>query len=463
MTPKEPPRYKSRLDAKGFSQILGIYYTDVYSPVVKHSSIRTFLSLVAMHDYEIDQLDVKTAFLHGDLEEDIYMDQPEGFIVPGKENYVCKLKKSLYGLKQSPRQWYKRFDSFMLFNGFQRSQYDSCVYLKFVNGSPTYLLLYVDDMLIAAKSMKEIVVLKAQLSSKFDMKDLGATKKILGMVIVKDRKFGLLYLSQKSYIEKVLRRFNMQNAKPVSTPLAPHFKLSAKQCVETNADLEYMSKVPYSSAVGSLMYAMVCSRPDLSHAISVVARYMSNPGKEHWKAIQWIFRYLHGSSSACLCFGKSRDGLDGYVDSDYSGDLDRRRSLSGYVFTVGDCVVSWKARLQNSVALSNTEAEYMVIAEVTKKALWLKGIYSLLCGIKSCITIHCDIQSAIYLTKDQMITEKSKHIDIRYHFFRDIIEKGLVKVCEISTHNNPADMNMMTKHVPVAKFELCSSLVGITN
>jgi hypothetical protein len=461
MTPTEPPRFKSRLVAKGFSQIPEIDYTDVYSLVVKHSSIRTFLSLIAMHDYELEQLDVKTAFLHGDLEEDIYMDQPEGFVVPGKEDYVCRLKKSLYGLKQSPRQWYKRFDSFMLSNGFQRSQYDSCVYLKFVNGSPTYLLLYVDDMLIATKSMKEITALKAQLSSEFDMKDLGAAKKILSMEIVRDRKSGLLYLSQKSYIEKVLHRLNVHNAKPVSTPLAPHFKLSAKQCAETDADLEYMSKVPYSSAVGSLIYAMVCSRSDLSHAMSVVARYMSNPGKEHWKAVQWIFRYLCGSSTACLSYGKSGDGLVGYVGSDYAGDLGRRRSLSGYVFTVGDCAVSWKACLQATVAMCTTEVEYMAVAEAAKEALWLKGIYSELCGIKSCITIHCDSQSAIYLTKDQMITEKSKHIDVRYHFVRDVIEKGLVKVCKISTHDNPADM--MTKHVPVAKFELCSSLVGITN
>ena len=340
MTPNEPARYKARLVAKGFSQIPGIDYTDVYSPVVKHSSIRTFLSIVAMHDYELEQLDVKTAFLHGDLEEDIYMDQPEGFVVPGKEDHVCRLIKSLYGLKQSPRQWYKRFDSFMLSNGFERSQYDSCVYLKFVNGSPIYLLLYVDDMLIAAKSKKEIATLKAQLSSEFDMKDLGAAKKILGMEIIRDRKSGRLYLSQKNYIEKVLHRFNMDNAKPVSTPLASHFKLSASQCAETDDDYKYMSKVPYSSAVGSLMYAMVCSRPDLSHAMSVVSRYMANSGKEHWKAVQWIFRYLRGSSSACLCFGKSRDGLVGYVDSDYAGDLDKRRSLSGYVFTVGSCAVS---------------------------------------------------------------------------------------------------------------------------
>ncbi|KAK1627376.1 hypothetical protein QYE76_001691 [Lolium multiflorum] len=179
LSPSEPPRFKARLVAKGFSQIPGIDYNDVFSPVVKHSSIRAFFGIVAMRDLELEQLDVKTAFLHGELEEEIYMDQPEGFVVPGKEDLVCKLKRSLYGLKQSPRQWYKRFDSFMLAHEFKRSKYDSCVYIKFVNGSPIYLLLYVDDMLIAAKSKKEITILKAQLSSEFEMKDLGAAKKIL--------------------------------------------------------------------------------------------------------------------------------------------------------------------------------------------------------------------------------------------------------------------------------------------
>jgi hypothetical protein len=263
-----------------------------------------------------------------------------GFVVPRKEDYVCRLKKSRYGLKQSPRQWYKRFDSFMISNDFQRLQYDRCVYLKFINGSPTYLLLYVDDMFIATKSMKEIAALKAQLSHEFDMKDLAAAKKILGMEIIKDRKYELLYLSKNNYIEKVLHRFNMHNAKPVSTPLAPHFKLSAKQCAEFDDDLEYMSKVSYSSVVGSLMYAMVCSHPNLSHAMIVVSRYMINPGREHWKVVQWILKYLCGSSNACLYFGKSGDGLFDYVYLDYVGDLDRRSSLSGYVFTVGGCAVS---------------------------------------------------------------------------------------------------------------------------
>jgi hypothetical protein len=271
LSPKEPVRFKARLVAKGFSQILGIDYNDVFSLIVKHSSICAIFGIVAMHDLELEQLDVKTAFLHDELEEEIYMDQPEGFIVSGKEDLVCKLKRSLYGLKQYPRQWYKRFDSFMLAHEFKRSQFDSCVYIKFVNGSPIYLLLYVDDMLIATKSKKEITTLKARLSSEFEMKDLGAAKKILGMEIIRDGKSGLLFLSQHDYINKVLHRFNMPDAKKVTTPIAPHFKLSSTQCPFTDEYIDYMSRVPYSSVIGSLMYAIVCSHPDLAYVMSLVS------------------------------------------------------------------------------------------------------------------------------------------------------------------------------------------------
>jgi hypothetical protein len=250
-----------------------------------------------MHDLELEQLDVKTAFLHGDLEEHIYMYQPEGFIVQGKEDHVCLLRKSLYGLKQSPRQWYKRFDSFMVNIGYSRSEYDNCVYFRKLSDSCfIYLLLYVDDMLIAAKDKSEIHKLKVQLNGEFEMKDLGAAKKILGMEIHRNREAGKLYLLQKSYVEKVLDRFGMKDAKPVSIPLAAHFRLSSDLSPKKEEERTYMSQVPYSSAVGCIMYAMVCTRPDISHAVSVVSRFMSNPGKEHWHAVKWILRYLRGTS-----------------------------------------------------------------------------------------------------------------------------------------------------------------------
>ena len=455
----EDARYKARLVAKGYSQIPGVDFTDVFSPVVKHSSIRALLGIVALHDFELEQMDVKTAFLNGELEEDIYMQQPEGFTVLGKEDYVSLLKKSLYGLKQSPRQWYKRFDLFMTTHGFKRSNFDSCVYFKRCDdGSFVYLLLYVDDMLIAASSKEEVRKVKAQLSKEFEMKDLGAAKKIPGMEIVRNRAADRLYLSQKGYIEKVLRRFNMQSAKPVTTPLAAHFRLSSALCPQSDDEVDYMSRVPYSSAVGSLMYAMVCSRPDLAFAVSAVSRYMANPGKEHWKAVQWILRYLRGSTDGCLQFGRTRDGVTGYVDSDFAGDLDKRRSLTGYIFTVSGCAISWKATLQHIVALSTTEAEYMAITEACKEAIWLKGLFSGLSEELQVSTMYCDSQSAIFLTKDQMFHERTKYIDVRYHFVRDVIARGDIVVSKVSTHDNPADM--MTKPLPIAKFEHCLDLVG---
>ena len=231
-----------------------IDYDEVFSPVVRHTSIKVVLALVAHQDLELEQLDVKTAFLHGNLEEEIFMEQPEGFKKPGTENLVCRLKKSLYGLKQSPRQWYKRFDSYMIQIGYTRCEYDCCIYVKMLDdGSYIFLLLYVDDMLIAAKSMCEVDRLKALLRKEFDMKDLGTAKKILGMEIRRDRDSRKLWISQKNYIRKVLEKFNMQDANPVSTPLANHFKLSGSQCPKNEKEIEDMSKVPYASAIGCLM------------------------------------------------------------------------------------------------------------------------------------------------------------------------------------------------------------------
>ncbi|KAE8707081.1 hypothetical protein F3Y22_tig00110387pilonHSYRG00804 [Hibiscus syriacus] len=334
-------------------------------------------SLVASWDLHLEQMDVKTAFLHGDLEEHIYMRQPEGFTQPGNEHLVCRLKKSLYGLKQSPRQWYKRFDSYMIKIGYNRCEYDCCVYVKSLDdGSFIFLLLYVDDMLIVAKNMDDVIGLKTLLSQEFDMKYLGAAKKILGMEICRDRDSRKLRLSQRGYVEKMLERFAMSSAKPVSTPLANHFKLSSEQFPKTDKEAEDMAKVPYSNAVGCLMYAMVCTRPDLAHVVSQVCKYMSKPGKQHWEAVKWIFRYLKGTVGHGIVFGSQRDNplVVGYVDSDYAGDLDNRRSTTGYVFTLGGGPICWKSTIQSVVALSTTEAEYMEAAEAAKEALWLTGL-----------------------------------------------------------------------------------------
>ena len=458
ISPAEGVKYKARVVARGFNQREGVDYNEIFSPVVRHTSIRVLLAIVAHQNLELEQLDVKTAFLHGELEEEIYMTQPDGFQVPGKENHVCKLKKSLYGLKQSPRQWYKRFDSYMVKLGYTRSSYDCCVYYNRLNDdSFIYLVLYVDDMLIAAKKKYDIQKLKGLLSAEFEMKDLGAARKILGMEIIRDRERRKLFLSQRSYIQKVLARFGMSSSKPIDTPSAANIHLTAMFAPQSEEEKEYMSRVPYASAVGSLMYAMVCTRPDLAHAVSVVSRFMGQPGREHWQAVKRIFRYLRGTSDVGLIYGGDTQCLvTGYSDSDYAGDVDTRRSMTGYVFTLGGSVVSWKATLQPTVTLSTTEAEYMALTEAAKEGIWLKGLVSDLGLHHDQATVYCDSLSAICLAKDQVHHERTKHIDVRYHFLRS--EKR-IKVKKVGTADNPADM--FTKPVPQSKFQHCLDLLNI--
>ena len=454
-------RYKARLVAKGYVQKKGVEYHDIFAPVVRHTSIRILLALVAHYDMELEQLDVKTAFLHGDLDEEIYLRQPEGFIDSNRPDYVCKLNKSLYGLKQSPRLWYKRFDKFMLSQGYSRSFKDQCVYFKRCGKDMIYLLLYVDDMLIASQSMVKVSELKAELSKEFDMKDLGKAQRILGMEIFRDRKRRELRLTQAQYIEKVLARFGMEKAKPVGTPLGSQFKLSKDMSPSSDEDKRYMADVPYSSAVGSLMYAMVCTRPDLAHAVGVVSRYMSNPGKEHWQAVKWILRYLRGTSSVGLLYG-GVDGditLRGYCDSDYAGDRDGRKSVSGYVYTLGIGSISWRSKLQSIVALSTTEAELISIVEATKEGLYLLQLLDDLSMVQRTIELFSDSQSAIHLVENQAYSSRTKHIDVRGFFLMLEQERSKIKLLKVNTMDNPSDM--MTKSLPKDKFEHCSNLISL--
>jgi hypothetical protein len=258
------------------------------------------------------------------------------------------------------------------------------------NGGYIILLLYVDGMLVAGSNMHDINVFKKKLSNSFAMKDLGVANKILGMRITKDKKNHKLTLSQGEYIEKVLERFKMQNEKPINTPLAMHFKLTMEMCPKTHEEIEYMSRVPYSSTLGSLMYAMVCTRLDIAHVVGVVSKCMNNPNKEHWDTVKWILRYLIGTSTHALCFGGSNIVLQGYVDSDMAGDKDNRRITTWYVFTIGGTTISWISKLKKVVSLSRMKAEYVSATETSKEMIWLQRFMEELRKKQENNKLYCD-------------------------------------------------------------------------
>lgn len=338
---------------------------------------------------------------------------------------------------------------------------DHCCYVKQFDSSYIILLLYVDDMLIAGADMREINKLKRQMSLDFEMKDLGPSKQILGMSIIRDRSEGTLRLSQEKYIGKVLSKFNLQDAKIRSTPLGAHFNLTKKQSPQTDEDKEEMANVPYASAVGSLMYAMVCTRPDIAHAVGVVSRFMSNPGREHWEAVKWLLRYLKGTSKVALCFRRKDVILEGFADADLGGCEDTRKSTTGYTFTLGGTAVSWMSRLQKSVALSTTEAEYMAISEASKEMIWLKNFLEELGKKQGDNALYSDSQSAIHLAKNPVFHARTKHIQLRYHFIRELISDGTLSLKKILGSRNPADM--LTKVVTKEKLEFCIASTGLQN
>lgn len=294
------------------------------------------------------------------------------------------------------------------------------------------------------------------------MKDLGPAKRILGMEIQRNRDQGILELSQKEYLQKILKSFRMENCKPVKTPLGAHMRLKSATDKEWEHEADQMKSIPYANAVGSIMYSMIGSRPYLAYPVGMISRFMGKPLMSHWQAVKWVLRYIQGSLDTKLQFkGEAEFVVTGYCDSDYSADLDKRRSITGYTFTVGGNVVSWKSGLQPVVALSTTKAEYIALTEAAKEAIWLKELMNELGFKQGAVEIHCESQSAIDLAKNAVHHERTKHIQRRFHFIRDSITDGETKVLKISTVHNPADM--LTKVLPVNKFLSALEALRVTS
>lgn len=314
---------------------------------------------------------------------------------------MCKLKKSIYGLKQASRQWYIKFDEVVASMGFEENKVDQCIYLKVRGSKFIFLILYVDDILLASNNLDLLLVTKKTLSTSFDMKDLGEASFFdLGIEIHRDRNQKLLGLSQKAYIDRVLKRFNMETCKPGDAPIVKGDELSKDQCPKSNIEMNAMSNVPYASAVASLMYAQVCTRPDLSFVVSVLGRYLSNPGYAHWVAAKKVMRYLQKTKDYMLVYREVDDlNVIGYSDADFAGCPDDEKSTSGYIFKMAGGALSWKSVKQALTASSTMQAEFVALYGAATHSMWLKNFISAL-GIVDSISrplkIFCDNSSAVF-------------------------------------------------------------------
>ncbi|KAL0537256.1 hypothetical protein IC582_026232 [Cucumis melo] len=357
-------RYKTILVVVGYTQKQGIDYFDTYSPITKITTIRALIALAAIHSLIIHQMDVKTAFLNGDLEEEFYMTQPEGFKISGQENKVCKLRKSLYDLKQAPKQWYEKFNNTLINNGFKINSSYTCVYSKVFGADCILICLYVDDMLIFG-NMKLITDTKLFLSSHFEMEDLGETDVILGVKIRKNKTN--MSLCQSHYVEKILKKFDSFDVSPVRTPFN-----AIKHLKKNKGD--NVSQLEYAKIIGSVMYLMNYTRPDIAYAVSRLSRYTHNPDRYHWDALRHLLRYLKGTIDYYLHFNKFPVVLEGYCDANRVTDNDEVNSTSGYIFLLGGRAISWKSAKQTCIARSTMESEFIALEFAGQEAEWIKNL-----------------------------------------------------------------------------------------
>ena len=431
-------RYKARLVAKGFTQKDGVNYKETFSPVSKKDSFRIFMALAAHYDLELYQMDVKTAFLNGNLNEEVYMDQPMGFIEKGKEHMVCKLKRSIYGLKQASRQWYLKFNDTIVSFGFEENIIDRCIYLKVCGSKFIFLILYVDDILLATNDLHLLHETKRFLSNNFEIKDMGEVTYVIGIEIFRNRSLGMLGLYQKSYINKVLERFRMQNCSASPVPIQKGDKFSLMQCPHNDLERKQMQAIPYASVVGSMMYAQICTRLDISFVVGMLGRYQSNPWLDHWKAAKKVLRYLQGTKEYMLTYRRS-DHLEviGYSDSDYAGCVDTRKSTCGYLYLLAGGAISWKSVKQSVIATSTMEAEFVACFEAMVQAKWLQNFISglgIVDSIARPLKIYCDNSVAVFFSKNDKYSKGSKHMELKYFAVKEEVQKQRVSIEHISTN-----------------------------
>lgn len=453
-------RYKARLVVIGCQQIKFIDFDDVFAPVVRLESLRVLLAIVCIEDLECDQMDIETAFLNGVLEEEVYMQLPQGLKVAGQEGLVCRLLKTLYGLKQAPRAWHKALVQYLTTAGFEALQCEACIFARSIGIKTQIVAIYVDDLVLIAKTRGEVAEMKAGIQKAFRAKDMGPVSYIVGIKVVRDRRQRKLWINQQLSADSIVNRFNMQHAFATKVPSIPGKKLRKLNGADATGDvMSEMATKPFRQAVGSLMYLMIGSRPELAFSIQDVSRFLNAYAKPHWEAVKQIIKYVKGTTAHGLEFSGSDVRLSAYSDSDYAADEDERKSVSGYVTFIGNCAVTWSSRKQRIVAQSTAEAEYIALAHCTREVLFIRQLLSELGYEQEETSIFEDNQACIAIAENPTQHSRTKHIDVRYHFIREHVRAKHIALKYVMSKENVADT--FTKGLGKDHFGLLRGKLGV--
>jgi transposase InsO family protein len=458
-------RYKVRYVAKGYAQQYGVDYDKTTAPTARLESFRIVLHLAVSLGWDLQQYDIKTAFLHGVLppEETAYMEQPPGFEESGKEGWVMQLNKSIYGMKQASRIWNRTFHKTVTGWGFERMKNEWCVYRRISDTGTTIFALHVDDIIAASSSIAETNRFKTDLKSAWEISDLGPAKFALGIAITRDLPNKTISISQSAFIDRILDKFRQTDSHPCQTLMVAGLNLIRPNKSQPVAPhiTEWMQRTPYRELVGSLNYLAVATRPDIAFAVGRLASFLDCYREEHWNAAIRVLRYVKGTRTLCLTLGGDHPlNLFSYADSDYANDPDTSRSISGYCYSLGAGMISWSSKKQRITADSSCYSEYIALHHAGKELIFLRELLEGLDHPSFTSTpLHCDNDAACLLTGDHSNHGNVKHIRVKYHTIHDIVDEGLSHIIRISTHDNVADI--FTKSLAKDSFERFRDGLGL--
>ena len=438
--------------AKGYAQAYGIDYEETFSPVAKMATVRAIIAVATSKGWSLHQMDVKNAFLHGDLQEEVYMEQPQGYEDVRHPKYVCKLKKALYGLKQAPRAWHARIVAYLVSIGFHMADADHSLYVRENENGIVIICIYVDDLIVGGNNEAETEHVKTLLKQEFDMKDLGELRYFLGIEIVRTEEG--IWLSQRQYALDMLSKYGMADCKPIAMPLDQNLKLRADEG-QVLDDVTMYRKI-----VDSLIYLTI-SRPDLSYTVGMESQFMQLPRKPHLDSVRRTLRYVSATLDYALLYESGTElQLYGYTDADWAGSVCDRRSTSGFMFSLGSAAITWSSKKQPTVALSSTEAEYRGAAVAACEVAWLQMLLGDLgIQVQVPVVIHCDNLSSIQLARNPVFHARTKHIEVHYHFVRERVLAGDIDLTYVRTDEQVADI--FTKALGAEKLRRFRAMLGV--